>query len=99
MAGGRGARRGAPRGLWGGGRPDPPVKRLFQAMGVRLVGVPVDAEGLVVDDLPEAARLVYTSPSHQFPLGHALSLSRRLALLRWAERVDAVILEDDYDGE
>ncbi|MET1072432.1 MAG: PLP-dependent aminotransferase family protein [Umezawaea sp.] len=77
----------------------PPVKRLFQAMGVRLVGVPVDAEGLVVDDLPEAARLVYTSPSHQFPLGHALSLSRRLALLEWAERVDAVILEDDYDSE
>jgi GntR family transcriptional regulator / MocR family aminotransferase len=77
----------------------PPVKRLFQAMGVRLVGVPVDAEGLVVDQLPENAKLVYISPSHQFPLGYALSLSRRLALLAWADRVDAVIVEDDYDSE
>ncbi|MEO6086559.1 MAG: PLP-dependent aminotransferase family protein [Umezawaea sp.] len=77
----------------------PPIKRLFQAMDVRLVGVPVDAEGLVVDQLPEDAKLVYLSPSHQFPLGYALSLSRRLALLAWADRVDAVIVEDDYDSE
>jgi GntR family transcriptional regulator/MocR family aminotransferase len=42
---------------------------------------------------------VYLSPSHQFPLGYALSLSRRLALLAWADRVDAVIVEDDYDSE
>ncbi len=77
----------------------PPIKRMFQAMGVRLVGVPVDGEGLVVDRLPDDAKLVYISPSHQFPLGYALSLSRRLALLEWADRADAVIVEDDYDSE
>ncbi|MFD9739468.1 PLP-dependent aminotransferase family protein [Umezawaea sp. NPDC059074] len=77
----------------------PPVKRLFQSLGLHVIGVPVDAEGLVVDHLPTNAKLVYTSPSHQFPLGYALSLSRRLALLAWAERTDAVIIEDDYDSE
>ncbi|MFD1731014.1 hypothetical protein ACFSC4_07900 [Deinococcus malanensis] len=45
------------------------------------------------------ARLVYVTPSHQFPLGVRMSLPRRLALLEWAERHDALIVEDDYDGE
>ena len=61
--------------------------------------MPVDAEGLVVDALPDDARLVYVSPSHQFPLGMVMSLRRRRALLDWAERVDAAIVEDDYDSE
>ena len=45
------------------------------------------------------ARLAYTTPSHQFPLGAPMSLKRRLALLDWAQRANAYILEDDYDGE
>jgi GntR family transcriptional regulator/MocR family aminotransferase len=45
------------------------------------------------------ARLVYTTPSHQFPLGVTMSLERRLALLEWAKHTDAYILEDDYDSE
>jgi GntR family transcriptional regulator/MocR family aminotransferase len=45
------------------------------------------------------ARLVYLTPSHQFPLGVTLSLARRIALLDWARRADAYILEDDYDSE
>jgi GntR family transcriptional regulator/MocR family aminotransferase len=68
----------------------------------RLVPVPVDAEGLMVEAgvarAPEA-RLAYVTPSHQFPLGATLSLGRRLALLAWAERAGAYILEDDYDSE
>jgi GntR family transcriptional regulator/MocR family aminotransferase len=59
----------------------------------------VDEGGLVVDALPRTARLVYVTPSHQFPLGTAMSLARRTALLAWAERHDAVIIEDDYDSE
>jgi GntR family transcriptional regulator/MocR family aminotransferase len=59
----------------------------------------VDESGLVVDALPAAARIVYTTPSHQFPLGTPMALSRRTALLAWAERHDAAIIEDDYDSE
>jgi GntR family transcriptional regulator/MocR family aminotransferase len=68
-------------------------------LGARVVGVPVDAEGLVVEDLPRQTRLVYVTPSHQFPLGTAMSLARRTALLEWARRHDAVVIEDDYDSE
>jgi GntR family transcriptional regulator / MocR family aminotransferase len=76
-----------------------PARRLFQSLGARVVGVPVDGEGLDVGALPSGARLVYTTPSHQFPLGTPMSLARRTALLAWAERHDAVVVEDDYDSE
>jgi GntR family transcriptional regulator/MocR family aminotransferase len=75
------------------------VHRLFESHRAALRGVPVDDEGLVVDALPSAARLVYVTPSHQFPTGVAMSLSRRTALLRWAVDHDAVVVEDDYDSE
>ncbi|HTK67643.1 MAG TPA: PLP-dependent aminotransferase family protein [Pseudonocardia sp.] len=77
----------------------PPPRGAFVSSGCRVVGVPVDAEGLVVDAVPAEARLVYVTPSHQFPLGTVMSLSRRRQLLDWAERADAVIVEDDYDSE
>jgi GntR family transcriptional regulator/MocR family aminotransferase len=77
----------------------PPPRRLLESLGARVVPVPVDDEGLVVDALPGDARLVYVSPSHQFPLGMAMSLGRRLALLAWATRQGAAIVEDDYDSE
>jgi GntR family transcriptional regulator/MocR family aminotransferase len=77
----------------------PPVRLLFQSLGARVVGVPVDEEGIDVAAIPKAARLVYVTPSHQFPLGTPMSLSRRTALLEWAERRDAVVIEDDYDSE
>lgn len=73
--------------------------RLFETHRARLAPVPVDDEGLVVDALPAAARLVYVTPSHQFPLGMTMSLTRRIALLDWATRHDALIVEDDYDSE
>jgi GntR family transcriptional regulator/MocR family aminotransferase len=76
-----------------------PPRLLFESLGARVVGVPVDDEGLIVDALPDRTRLVYVTPSHQFPLGMAMSMSRRLALLDWAEEHDAAILEDDYDSE
>ena len=77
----------------------PPVRQLFETLGARVVGVPVDDEGLVVDALPPTARLVYVTPSHQFPLGAVMSFDRRIALLEWARASGAAIIEDDYDTE
>src|SRR6266540_154648 len=72
------------------------------ATGARLVPVPVDEQGLMVeigrDRCPEA-RLVSTTPSHQFPTGVTMSLSRRMVLLDWARAAGAWVLEDDYDSE
>jgi GntR family transcriptional regulator / MocR family aminotransferase len=76
-----------------------PPYRLLRAMGYKVRGVPVDREGIVVDAIPPAARLVYVTPAHQLPLGMTMSLPRRLALLDWARRHDAAIIEDDYDSE
>lgn len=69
------------------------------AAGARIESVPVDDQGLVIDQQRDAARLVYTTPSHQFPLGVPMSLPRRLALLRWARDARAWVIEDDYDSE
>ncbi|GGV04247.1 GntR family transcriptional regulator [Actinomadura cremea] len=77
----------------------PPVVMLLRAAGLRVVGVPVDGEGLRVDELPGDARAVYVTPSHQFPLGMPMSLPRSRTLLDWARRRDVVIVEDDYDSE
>lgn len=77
----------------------PPARLVFQSVGARMADVPVDSQGLVVDALPDDARLVYVSPSHQFPLGTRMSLARRLGLLAWARRTGAVVVEDDYDCE
>ncbi|MGI5237256.1 PLP-dependent aminotransferase family protein [Dactylosporangium sp. CA-139066] len=76
-----------------------PVRRLFASHGARVAGVPVDADGIVVDAIPAAARVVYVTPSHQHPLGTAMSLDRRAALLAWAQEHRAAIVEDDYDSE
>ena len=77
----------------------PPPWRLFESLGIRVAGVPVDRDGLVVDAIPPRSRLVYVTPSHQYPLGMPMSLPRRMALLAWARRHDAAIVEDDYDSE
>src|SRR5206468_6909056 len=74
-------------------------RRLLASLGARVTGVPVDDQGLVVDAIPAGTRLVYVTPSHQFPLGMTMPLPRRLALLDWAGRNDAAIVEDDYDSE
>jgi GntR family transcriptional regulator / MocR family aminotransferase len=69
--------------------------------GCRIVPVPVDDEGINVSAgvnlLPEA-RAAFVTPSHQYPLGVAMSTSRRLLLLNWARENGAWIVEDDYDG-
>jgi GntR family transcriptional regulator / MocR family aminotransferase len=75
------------------------VQSVFLAAGARIVGVPVDEEGLVVERLPADTNLIYVTPSHQFPLGVVMSPQRRVALLEFAQAHGAVIIEDDYDSE
>jgi GntR family transcriptional regulator/MocR family aminotransferase len=75
------------------------IREALRAARARLRPVPVDREGLDLTQLPDDARMVFVTPSHQFPTGAILSLDRRLALLKWARRCNAVIVEDDYDGE
>jgi GntR family transcriptional regulator/MocR family aminotransferase len=78
----------------------PEARQLFAAYGAELAPVPVDGAGLEVERLPaDGARLVYVTPSHQFPTGVTLPLDRRLRLLAWAEAHDSLIVEDDYDSE
>lgn len=72
--------------------------------GARIIGVPVDDDGIIVSAGMAApgggdARAAFVSPSHQYPLGATMSVSRRLALLDWAVRRDAWVVEDDYDSE
>ncbi|GAA3643714.1 aminotransferase-like domain-containing protein [Microlunatus ginsengisoli] len=77
----------------------PVVAELLCSHGLRVTGVPVDDEGIVVDALPAQAKLIYVTPSHQFPLGMVLSRRRRYALLDWAGTNGAAVIEDDYDSE
>lgn len=77
----------------------PPLRAAFAAAGARVVPVPVDEGGLVVDAVPLDAAVICVTPSHQFPLGVAMSPQRRQALLALARRSGAVVVEDDYDGE
>lgn len=74
----------------------------FENAGAQIVPVPVDAEGIVVAQGIEtgaAAAGAYVTPAHQFPLGPAMSLGRRMELLKWAAPAGAFIIEDDYDSE
>lgn len=75
------------------------AREIFRAAGARLHAVPVDREGLDPDKLPARARVAFVTPSHQFPTGAILPLTRRMALLDWAARENAIVVEDDYDGE
>ncbi len=77
------------------------ARNALEATGARLIPVPVDDQGLQTAQLPgqRPTRLVYVTPSHQFPLGGVLSVGRRRELLAWARRHGAWVIEDDYDGE
>jgi len=75
------------------------ARQAFLAQGAKVHGCRVDAEGLVPQTLPAHARLAVVTPTHQFPTGALLSLTRRMALLEWAASRRAWLVEDDYDGE
>lgn len=78
------------------------AQRCFAAYGADLVPLPVDNHGLItqqLDALEESPKVLYVTPSHQFPLGGTLPLSRRMVLLEWAQKTGTVLIEDDYDSE
>lgn len=78
------------------------ARDIFAATGARLVPVPIDEEGFDLQTAQKRsrkARLVYVTPSHQYPLGVTMSLTRRLNLLEWARDRDAFVIEDDYNSE
>jgi GntR family transcriptional regulator / MocR family aminotransferase len=78
------------------------ARAVFAAAGGTLIPVPVDRHGLDPAALPDerrAVRVVYVTPSHQFPTGAVMSASRRYSLLAWAKQRGGCIVEDDYDGE
>ena len=80
----------------------PGVRRTLEMHGARLIPIPVDSQGMMVQTLfacEQPIKLVYVTPSHHDPSAVSLSLSRRFELLRWAQSKGAVILEDDYDSE
>ena len=77
-----------------------PVSSLALAQGGRVRTLAVDEHGLCTERLPrQRCALACVTPNHQFPTGHVLTLERRHELLRWAERHDVLLLDDDYDGE
>ncbi len=80
----------------------PGARLVFEAAGAHIVGVPVDADGMNVEWAcrhAADARLAYVTAGRQAPMGPPLALERRLALLEWARKSGAMILEDDYDSE
>lgn len=74
---------------------------VFRLFGASLTAVAIDEQGLPVADIPKQsrARLLFVTPSNQFPQGGSMPLARRLGLLAWAQTHQAIIVEDDYDGE
>ena len=73
---------------------------LFEQTDHDIIPIPVDENGLDVDQLPRnRGGIVYVTPSHQYPTGVTLSLERRMNLLKWAEATNSVIIEDDYDSD
>ncbi|MBY0552358.1 MAG: PLP-dependent aminotransferase family protein [Candidatus Obscuribacterales bacterium] len=83
----------------------PPARELFQTYGASILSVPVDLQGLQVEKLGSSRRrsaepkVLLVTPAHQFPTGAVLTMQRRLDLLAWAQRVNCLVLEDDYDAE
>jgi GntR family transcriptional regulator/MocR family aminotransferase len=75
------------------------ARQIFAAYGARIRPARVGPDGVSASAIGRSARLLYVTPSHQFPIGISLSVARRLELIEWARRHRAAILEDDYDSE
>jgi GntR family transcriptional regulator/MocR family aminotransferase len=73
---------------------------VLRDQSLEVVPIPLDQDGICMNSLKSSrARVVYVTPSHQFPYGMVMPVSRRMELLNWAEEMDGYIIEDDYDGE
>ncbi|MBC3888964.1 aminotransferase class I/II-fold pyridoxal phosphate-dependent enzyme [Acetobacterium paludosum] len=72
----------------------------LSSLGVRMKTIPIDENGIMTAALPEKPpKLIFTTPSHQFPTGVVLSIKRRIELIEYARKHDCLIVEDDYDSE
>ncbi len=73
---------------------------VFDSYSYKIDKISVDENGIKLDDLENSkAKLVYTTPSHQYPTGVIMPISNRMKLLKWAQEKEALIIEDDYDSE
>ena len=73
---------------------------IFKSNDLKITPIPLDGSGVALDSLEaSAAQVVLISPSHQFPSGEVLPITKRLRLLKWAEKNNGIIIENDYEGE
>ena len=77
----------------------PAARQALEAAGAQLQTVATGSEGIAMGEVPTGVHAVVTTPSHQYPLGGLMSVKDRLVLLEWAQRHEAVVVEDDYDSE
>lgn len=76
------------------------IKFVLKDLGMNTISIPLNEDGVDVNRLKSSdASVVYVTPSHQFPYGMVMPITRRMELLKWAEERDGYIIEDDYDGE
>lgn len=76
------------------------VRKVFENNNYNICKISVGTQGINIDELEKSAsRLVYITPSHQYPTGVAIPISNRMKLLQWAKNNNAIIIEDDYDTE
>ncbi|AZU60181.1 PLP-dependent aminotransferase family protein [Neobacillus mesonae] len=76
------------------------TRAVLQDLGTRTIPIALDEEGIDLKQLKNSkASIAYVTPSHQFPFGMIMPISRRMELLKWAEDNNGYIIEDDYDGE
>lgn len=76
------------------------TRTVLQDLGITTVSIPLDENGICMEPLrASGAKVVYVTPSHQFPFGMIMPIARRMELLHWARKREGYIIEDDYDGE
>lgn len=76
------------------------AKTVFKHFNFNIAPIKLEADGIDIECLNESkSRIVYVTPSHQYPYGMVMPISKRLKLLHWAKENDRIIIEDDYDGE
>lgn len=76
------------------------ARKIFENHTFEVDPIPLEHDGIDLKQLKQSrAKVVYVTPSHQFPYGMVMSISKRMKLLQWAEEQNGLIIEDDYDGE
>jgi GntR family transcriptional regulator / MocR family aminotransferase len=76
------------------------VRTIFEKQKIRVVPISIEGDGISMNDVEKSeAKALYLTPSHQFPLGMILSITKRMKLLQWADKENSYLIEDDYDSE